>query len=283
MTQKLTHSNHDRDVAGLKYIYPVISRRAGGLSIGINFNPNNACNWRCLYCQVPDLKKGTAPEMNFDLLEFELKTFLDNVLYGNFYQRFNVPQSQQCIKDIAISGNGEPTSLKNFSKAIEIIAKIATQAKIFPKANFVLISNGSLMHRHDVQAGLKMLNQYQGEVWFKIDSVTKAGLTLINNTNLSPEKQFSALITSTNLCNTKLQTCLINYRQQGFLDSEKHAYLGFLQKLKATSSLKEIMLYSLARHSFQPEAMDIEKMSSKLIKNLADEIKMLGFKVSISN
>ena len=48
----LTTTDHDRGSAGLTYVYPVISRRSGGLSIGINLNPNNACNWRCIYCQL---------------------------------------------------------------------------------------------------------------------------------------------------------------------------------------------------------------------------------------
>ncbi|MEQ1895487.1 MAG: radical SAM protein, partial [Planctomycetota bacterium] len=30
--------NHDRAAAGLEYVYPVVSRRAGGVSLGINLN-----------------------------------------------------------------------------------------------------------------------------------------------------------------------------------------------------------------------------------------------------
>ena len=63
---KLSVKNHDRDVLAYRYIYPVISRRSGGLSIGINFNTNNACNWRCVYCQVPDLTLGAAPSLDLD-------------------------------------------------------------------------------------------------------------------------------------------------------------------------------------------------------------------------
>jgi len=32
--------NHDRDTVHLTYVYPVVSRRAGGVSLGINLNPN---------------------------------------------------------------------------------------------------------------------------------------------------------------------------------------------------------------------------------------------------
>ncbi|MEZ0245224.1 MAG: radical SAM protein, partial [Methylophilaceae bacterium] len=58
---QLDATDHDRDSAGMTYVYPVVSRRARGVSIGINLNPNNACNWRCIYCQVPNLTRGAAP------------------------------------------------------------------------------------------------------------------------------------------------------------------------------------------------------------------------------
>ncbi|MGH8120670.1 MAG: radical SAM protein, partial [Gammaproteobacteria bacterium] len=37
----LTTTDHRREGFGLKYVYPVISRRSGGLSIGVNLNTNN--------------------------------------------------------------------------------------------------------------------------------------------------------------------------------------------------------------------------------------------------
>ncbi len=58
-TVPLSASDHDRDATGMQYVYAVVSRRAGGVSVGINLNPNNACNWACVYCQVPDRRVGT--------------------------------------------------------------------------------------------------------------------------------------------------------------------------------------------------------------------------------
>ena len=80
---------------GLQYVYPVLSRRAGGVSIGINFNTNNACNWRCVYCQVPELIRGTAPDLDLTLLEEELRLFLGEVITGDFYRRFQVEADSQ--------------------------------------------------------------------------------------------------------------------------------------------------------------------------------------------
>jgi wyosine [tRNA(Phe)-imidazoG37] synthetase (radical SAM superfamily) len=281
MSHKLTYANHNRDVVGLNYIYPVISRRAGGLSIGINFNSNNACNWRCVYCQVPNLKKGTAPKMDFPLLTKELNYFLNEVLHGDFYQQFNVPKAQRVIKDIAISGNGEPTSLEQFAEAISCIGECASTAKIFPQANFVLITNGSLIHRTEVQQGLTILNQYQGEVWFKLDSATVKGLSQINQTRLSLKSQLSGLITATQLCQTKLQTCLVNYNHQGLLATEKQAYLTMLHRLKIDTNLNDIMLYTIERQSLQPERIHLAKMSVNSMENFANEIRAMGFQVSV--
>lgn len=278
----LTVSNHNRDVVGLKYVYPVLSRRAGGLSIGINFNINNACNWRCIYCQVPDLKIGAAPDLDFQLLEDELRFFLDDVLNGDFYQRFQVDEDKRVIKDIAISGNGEPTSLKDFDKAVALIGEIATEVGVLPHSNFVLITNGSLVRQSRVQDGLKKLKEYGGEVWFKLDSATEEGRALINNAGQSLNAGVENLLLSAKLCPTKLQICLLDYDKQGLPLKERNAFISLLKMIKETVSLKGIMLYTIARPSLQPESSRLEKLSPEIMNEFADEIRCLGFDVSVS-
>lgn len=280
---KLIISNHDRQIAGLKHVYPVMSRRAGGLSIGINFNPNNACNWRCIYCQVPDLKPGNAPEMDFGILAEELRGFLDYVLHGDFYRQYQVEAEQQCIKDIAVSGNGEPTSLKNFAQAIELIGEIAMEKAVFPASRFVLISNGSLLHQAEVQKGLHKLAQYHGELWFKLDSASEQGRKLINNTGQSQQKLYENLIIAANLCPTKLQTCMLHFQSFAWSLSEKQAYLKFLSELRERAiPLQKIMLYSLARQSLQPEAKYLSCVDSEEMEEFATDIKALGYEVSVN-
>jgi len=282
MASTLTVNNHNRDVVGLKYVYPVLSRRAGGLSIGINFNTNNACNWRCIYCQVPDLKVGAAPKMDFQLLEQELRYFLDDVLNGSFYDRFQVDEDKRIIKDIAISGNGEPTSLKDFDRAVALIGAVATEVGVLPLSHFVLITNGSLVHRPNVQNGLKILQEYGGEVWFKLDSATEEGRALINNAGQSCQASVDNLLLSAKLCPTKLQTCLLDYAKQGLSPKEKNAFLDLLRGIKAKDCvLKGVMLYTLARQSLQPESGRLERLSLETLNAFADEIRLLGFDVSV--
>ncbi|MEY3881051.1 MAG: hypothetical protein RIQ94_1847 [Pseudomonadota bacterium] len=283
MVTTLTTTDHSRDSVGLKYVYPVLSRRAGGLSIGINFNTNNACNWRCIYCQVPDLKIGAAPNLDFQLLESELRFFLDDVLQGDFYDRFQVDEDKRIIKDIAISGNGEPTSLKDFDKAVALIGKVATEVSVLPQSRFVLITNGSLVHRVGVQEGLKTLKEYGGEVWFKLDSATDEGRGAINNAGQSCQISVDNLLLCAQLCSTKLQTCLVDYDQRGWSLKEKNAYLDLLKIIKTEDcDLKEVMLYTIARPSLQSEANRLEKMKLDVLNTFADEIRLLDFDVLVT-
>ena len=283
MTSKLTTTNHCSDIVGLKYVYPVISRRMGGLSIGINFNTNNACNWRCIYCQVADLKIGAAPDMDFKLLEDELRFFLNDVLKGDFYERFQVDEDKRSIKDIAIAGNGEPTSLKEFARAVELIGKVATEVGVFPRSNYVLITNVSLVHQPRVQSGLKILSAYGGEVWFKFDSASEEGRALVNNTAQSCLASVNNLMISSKLCTTKLQTCIFDYDDQGFSEKEKRAYLDLVKDIKNRGcNLQAILLYTIARPSQQPEAIRLKPISVEILNNLAADIRFLGFDVSVN-
>lgn len=282
MVTRLTTTNHSRDIAGLKYVYPVLSRRAGGLSIGINFNTNNACNWRCIYCQVPDLKIGAAPDLDFQLLEDELRFFLNDVVNGDFYQRFQVDEDKRVIKDVAISGNGEPTSVKDFDKVVALLGRVATEAGVLPQSRFVLITNGSLVHRSSVRNGLKVLKEYGGEVWFKLDSATEEGRALMNNAGQSCQASVENLLLCAKLCPTKLQTCLLDYDKQGLSPKEKGAFLDLLRSVKAKGCvLKGVMLYTIARPSLQPESGRLERLPVETLDAFADEIRLVGFEVLV--
>jgi wyosine [tRNA(Phe)-imidazoG37] synthetase (radical SAM superfamily) len=282
MSIPLTTTNHDREVVGLKYIYPVLSRRAGGLSIGINFNINNACNWRCIYCQVPGLIKGAAPSLDLKALQGELEFFLDDVQGGNFFERFQVDANNRVIKDIAISGNGEATSVKNFEQAVTLIGNLATQLGVLPDSHFVLITNGSLIHQQDVREGLAALQSYGGEVWFKLDSATKEGRSLFNRTSQSLKNSLENIVISSGLCTTKLQTCLFDFAGQGLSETEKQAYLDALYIIKTKTTINEILLYTLARPSMQPEAKQLSALPFDVLDAFAEQIRRLGFKVSVA-
>ncbi|MEQ1816478.1 MAG: radical SAM protein [Nitrosomonas sp.] len=275
-------TDHSRDSAGLTYVYPVISRRAGGVSIGINLNPNNACNWRCVYCQVPDLKRGSAPRIDLNKLERELRSFLHELVDGDFMQK-HVPPEVRKIHDIAISGNGEPTSAQEFEQVIELIGSILKDFNALKDIKLVLITNGSLINRQSVQAGLKRMAQLNGEVWFKFDRALAEERQRINNTSISLKKIHHHLQIATLLCPTWLQTCVFQINGKPPSEQETNAYLKFITNLKDEGlPLKGVLLYGIARPSLQHEAPQLSQVTESWLIAYGEKIKALGLAVKLN-
>ncbi len=266
----------------MTYIYPVVSRRSGGVSIGINLNPNNACNWRCIYCQVPELKRGGAPTINLAKLEAELREFLHEIVYGNFMQTKVAPEARR-INDIALSGNGEPTSAKEFEQVIELIGDVKSGYDLPDDLKLVLITNGSLIDRPGVQSGLRRMSELNGEVWFKLDSVTREGRESINNTRMSLKRMRENLRLAASLCATWVQTCVFQLDGSPPAQAESNAYLKFLEMLlKEDVPLKGVLLYGLARPSMQPEAARLSKVSQQWMDAFQGQIQALGLNVKLN-
>ena len=274
--------DHSRNSAGLRYIYPVISRRAEGVSVGINLNTNNACNWRCIYCQVPDLKLGTASPVDLALLEQELRGFLHQLLHGDF-MRCRVPEGMRRINDIALSGNGEPTSAAEFAEIIELIGELKQDLALPADIKLVLITNGSLIYRENVRQGLRHMAQLNGEVWFKLDRASEAGMVLINDTRINLGKVRENLATAIALCPTWLQTCWFALDGAAPSRAEEDTYLDFLSGLLRDGIKPHgVLLYGLARPSFQPEAPRLAALPEQQMEAFATRIRALGVKTKVS-
>ena len=272
MTKSLDTRHHDRDVAGMTYVYPVVSRRARGVSVGVNLNVNNACNWRCIYCQVPNLKRGGPPPLDLALLEDELHRMLTEILHGDFMAS-SVPEGMRRLNDIALSGNGEPTSSPQFADVVAIIGRLMTEFGLLGHIKVVLITNGSLIHRVNVQEGLRRLKTLGGEVWFKLDRGTRAGMHLVNQTKATPEQVLRRLTISAQSCPTWIQSCFFALDGIPPDEEEVSAYLGLLQRaIDQGLALQGVMLYGLARASMQPEAPRLSVLPEAWLEALVQRV-----------
>ena len=281
-TIQLTVTDHNRDAAQRTYVYPVVSRRAGGVSVGINLNPNNACNWRCIYCQVPNLKRGAAPAIDLKQLEMELTALLTDILQGDFMQT-RVPEDARRLNDIALSGNGEPTSAKEFPDVVQLIGRVMKHFDLLGKIKLVLITNGSLIARESVQAGLKRMAKLNGEVWYKLDSATREGVTRINNTRQAIKKTAEHLTLAASLCPTWVQTCVFAWDGAPPTETEQQAYLDVLARLLQQGvKLKGVLLYGIARESHQPEAPRLSPLPQIWLRQFAHKIEQLGLAVQVN-
>ncbi|MDX5410891.1 MAG: radical SAM protein [Thauera sp.] len=277
----LTTRNHDRDLAGLTYVYPVLSRRAGGVSVGINLNPNNACNWHCAYCQVPNLVRGKAPEIDLARLEDELRGFLGDLVHGEWMARY-VPEGLRVIRDIAFSGNGEPTSAAVFPEAVALAVRLRAEFGLSSvDVPLRLITNGSLMAQDRVQEGVRLLGEAGGEVWFKVDGGTADAVERINGVRLEPAQIARNLARCAQRCPTWVQTCMFRWDGEVPTAAEIDAYLALLEAA-GIAALKGVLLYGIARQSMQPEALRLAPLSLDELEAIAERIRKKGLTVRVS-
>jgi wyosine [tRNA(Phe)-imidazoG37] synthetase (radical SAM superfamily) len=278
----LAVTDHRRDILGFQYVYPVVSRRAGGVSVGINLNPNNACNWRCVYCQVPDLTRGNAPEIDLALLEEELDALLNDIVHGDFMAR-NVPDEARRLNDIAFSGNGEPTASRQFAEAIDLAARMMGKYGLLGQIKLVLITNGSQLYKPAVQAAVARMRELNGEVWFKFDRAPVDGYSEVNQIALSVDQVKRHLAAATARCTTWVQTCMFATDGKPPADWEVDAYLEVLaDAMRADTKPTGVLLYGLARPSTQPEAHRLTRAPEAWMQALAARIEALGLAVKLS-
>lgn len=277
--RQLSTTDHARDAAGLLYVYPVVSRRAGGVSVGINLNPNNACNWACVYCQVPDLTRGGPPPIDLGRLQRELSGFLDELLNGDYMAR-HVPAESRQLVDIAFSGNGEPTSAAEFAAAVELVANELTQRNLAGQVPIRVITNGSLIHRPAVQRGLAIIGRIGGEVWFKVDRATAEGIRTVNQVSDTPARVLARLQRSAQLAPSWLQTCWFGIDGKAPAQKEMDAYVTFAKT--AADVICGIHLYGVARSPMQPGATHITRLSAQMLEALAGELAAAGIRVTVN-
>ncbi|MCB1909535.1 MAG: radical SAM protein [Rhodocyclaceae bacterium] len=266
----LTVEDHNRGVAGLKYVYPVVSRRAGGVSVGINLNPNNACNWHCVYCQVPGLKRGRAPAIDVPRLERELEYMLGDIRGGDFMLRHvDMPLRKLC--DIAFSGNGEPTSAAGFADIVARVGAVRERLGYGDEVPLRLITNGSLIGQEGVLEGVSALARFAGEVWFKVDAVAGDDIRRINGVVRGAELAARQLARCASQCPTWVQTCMFAWDGLPPREGAIEAYLDFLRQA-AADGVRGVLLYGVARPSMQPEAALVSRLPAQWLEGLGRRI-----------
>jgi wyosine [tRNA(Phe)-imidazoG37] synthetase (radical SAM superfamily) len=276
-TYVLHAEDHDRNIFDSKYVYPVISRRAGGLSLGVNLNTNNACNWQCIYCEIPNLSRGGPEPIEVELLKDELNFWIDQIMNSNFLKKNTPPGTT--FADVALSGNGEPTAAPEFLDVLEIIIASLKEHKLVDKIPVRLITNGSFISKK--KECLNIFNQYHGEVWFKIDAADEDSIKLINQVNLNPNSMINNLKKCAEACQTVIQTCLLKINHQVPTNDFLKNYSKLIKPYERL--IKKIDLYSLARPSLQNnQDITIERLSLEELNNIKNILqKQLTIKIDV--
>jgi wyosine [tRNA(Phe)-imidazoG37] synthetase (radical SAM superfamily) len=145
---------------------PVHSRRLG-VSLGINLSPNDGkiCSFDCLYCEAGYNAQGTG-KTGLPKRE-DVRRLLDERLSS-------MVAAGQHLDVMTFSGNGEPTVHPDFSGIID--DTIALRDKYFPEVKISVLTNSTQLHRPDVVAALRKVDNNI----LKLDSAIESTMRLLD-------------------------------------------------------------------------------------------------------
>ena len=241
--------DHRRDHGELLYVYPVVSRRAGGLSIGINLNPDKICNFACAYCQVDHTIEPRTRTVDLDVLESELRTVVHEVTSGSLWElpRFaSTPERLRRLNDFAFSGDGEPTTYSGFEEAVERVIRVRHEADLV-ESKIVLITDSACLHHAHVRRGLERMDSALGEIWGKLDVGTAEAYKRVNRTMVPFRRVLKNLAQAATARPIVIQTMMLRIDGEPPTPDEVQAYIDRLQELEVDGELKEIHIYTVAR------------------------------------
>jgi wyosine [tRNA(Phe)-imidazoG37] synthetase (radical SAM superfamily) len=244
------HARHERHFEANRYVYPVISRRSHGLSIGVNLNPDKICNFDCIYCQVNRSVPGETRFVDLDGLLTELDAMLELAVSGRLYQseRFrDVPAPLRRLNDIAFSGDGEPTTYRNFDEIMSACADLKRR-RGQDRVKMVLITNASMFHRPAVRRGLEIMDRNNGEIWAKLEAGTEAYFRLVDRATIPFARILDNITQAAKIRPLVIQSLFMRIHDQPPPQDELAAFCRRLRDiLSAGGKVKLVQVYTVAR------------------------------------
>jgi len=250
--------NHPRRYADFTYVYPVISRRSGGLSIGINLNPDKRCNFDCVYCEVDRSVPGRATTVDLRQVREELTSMIRFASSGQLARDpgfRNLPAGvAERIQNLAFSGDGEPTMVHNFEECVRLVAEVREQQNLH-STRIVLITDAAGLDKLDVRRGLAIMDRHQGEAWGKLDAGTESYYRRVNRSHVRLERILRNLTLTAQERPIIIQSLFLRMWDERMPAAELEAYCDRLLEIaRARGTIREVHAYTIARPTPEPWA-----------------------------
>lgn len=275
----LAFHHHPRRWRDYRYVYPVISRRSKGLSIGINLNPGKNCTFDCIYCQINRLQPGIAEDIDFPRLTAELTEMLNSWTQIFDEERYReLPSDFRTIRDLAFSGDGEPTLSPAFPAAAGLVAELRTRHELH-HAKIVVLTNSCNLRNPFVIQTLAFLDNHNGEIWAKFDAGTQAYFELINRSGYDLDEIHNSLLLTSRVRPIVIQSMFLALDGTTPVRSEIDAYLKRLRALVDNGGrIKLVQVYTVAR---KPAVRQVDKLSFDELETIARGVRGLGIPAEV--
>ena len=250
MTRRtLDFRDHRRDLDRNTYVYAVVSRRARGLSIGVNLNPDKRCNFDCPYCQVDRRTPGGPTRVDVAVLQAELDDLLARAA-GDLWTEApfdTVAPELRRVADVAFAGDGEPTTPPEFPAAAA--AARESRDHLAPGVPLRLLTNATLFHKDRVRAALAAFD----ELWCKLDAGTEPYFRLVDGTRLPLQRVLDNLLLVARERAIVVQSLFLAMDGVGPDEGEIAAWASRLRDVVAQGGrIDHVQVYTVARTPADP-------------------------------
>jgi wyosine [tRNA(Phe)-imidazoG37] synthetase (radical SAM superfamily) len=256
------------------YVYPFIGRRSGGLSIGVNLCPDGRCNFNCVYCQIDRTRAPQVHVLDLERLGAELRTLL--TLRERIFDEpefRGVDPTLRRLRDIAFSGNGEPTASPRFRAAVELVVGLRGDLEL-NDAKIVVITNASRLRHAEVEAALERLDPNNGEIWAKLDAGTQAYFEKVNRSAFQLDEIVGNIAHAARVRPIVIQSMFMAMHGQGPTPVEIDAYIQRLRDLlERGARLKLVQVYTVAR---RPAEDWISPLDARVLEAIAERVRAAG-------
>jgi pyruvate-formate lyase-activating enzyme len=269
--RRLDFRDHRRELDANRYVYAVVSRRARGLSIGVNLNPDKVCNFDCPYCQVDRTTPGAEPRI--DLLAFrrELGDLLERVRGGDLW---NTPPFDSAapalrrVADVAFAGDGEPTTPPEFPAAARAARELRDREA--PGVPLRLLTNATLFHKERVRAALADFD----ELWCKLDAGTEAWFHRADGTRMPFRLVLDNLLLVARERPIVVQSLFPAFDGAGPDGDEIAAWVERLREIaEAGGRIALVQVYTVARRPADPR---VSALSRGRLEAIAEQARAAG-------
>jgi wyosine [tRNA(Phe)-imidazoG37] synthetase (radical SAM superfamily) len=262
--------DHRRELDANRYVYAVVSRRAHGVSVGVNLNTDKVCNFDCPYCQVDRRVPGGDPAIDLDRLDSEMRALLAEAGSGALWSRppfSGVAEPLRRLADVAFSGDGEPTTPAAFPEAARLARRTIADAGLAIPLR--LITNATMFDRPRVREALGQFD----ELWCKLDAGTPEYFALVDGTRFSFPKILANLTAVARERPIVIQSLFMRHAGEPPADAEIAAWAGRLREvLAAGGTIDHVQVYTVARAPSDPRCEPLDRERLDAIAEAAREV-----------
>lgn len=230
-----------------RYVYVVRARRSGGLSVGLNLDPQKTCNFDCVYCEVVDRKEIEKKTGRPPIAIADVAAELDAELSA-----LRASGALADVRDLAYAGDGEPSTFPALLPLAERVFDVR-DAHGLQDRPVVLITNGSGLGRKETVAAHDLFAARGGVFWIKLDAGTEEFFRRVCRTRVPFARILANLTAAARRHAVVVQSMFFRWNGETPEAAEIDAWAGRLRDVVgAGGAISLVQVYTVARETMEP-------------------------------